>query len=771
VVNKGLTTREAEKRREEYGANIIPEKKPNWVISYFKKLSGPVAWMLEVSLVLELVLGKQLEALVIGLLLLFNATISTLQERQSYQALSILRKRLTISIRTLRDGKWKMLPAGELVPGDCIYLRVGDLIPADLRLLEGSLLVDKSAITGESLPEEVAAGGSAFAGTVIRRGEASALVEMTGGRTTYGKTAELVRLAATPGHLQKLVFAIVRNLVILDIALIVVVMIYALLARLPMADMIPFALILLVASIPIALPVTFTLATALGARSLTTEGVLVTRLSAIEDAAEMEVLCTDKTGTLTENRLHVAAVSAMAPYTEQDVLRYAAYASDPATHDPLDLAIFKHAEQKQIILTGWQRRSYTPFDPQSKRSEAVVVNGTHKVRIMKGAAGVISSMVSDRIQEKLDDRSFSRQGYRVLGVAADSGRGLAPVGLIAFEDPLRHDSAGLLERLKEMGIRLIMITGDGLATARTVAGKLGLSGKACTPKTAGSSLKAGLSECDVIAEVLPEDKYLLVRAIQKTGLTVGMTGDGVNDAPALKQAEVGIAVANATDVAKAAASLVLTKPGLSNVVNAIQTSREIYQRMLTYTLNKIVKTIEIAFFLGFGLMLTGTFVTTPLLMILLLFTNDFVTMMIATDNVKASLKPNHWQVRTLVLSALFIAIPILLLSFGVFLFGRDVLKLPLAELQTMIFAMLVFSGQGTIYLVRERDHFWSSRPSRSLILSSLIDITVVTLIVTLGFLVTPLPLVYTLGLLGVIAAYLVLVDFVKVRVFRWLKVR
>ena len=727
--------------------------------------------MLEVSLVLELVLGKQLEALVIGLLLLFNAAISTLQERQSYQALSILKKRLTISIRTLRDGKWKMLPAEELVPGDCIYLRVGDLIPADIRLLEGSLLVDKSAITGESLPEEVSAGGSAFAGTVVRRGEASARVEKIGTQTTYGKTAELVRLASTPGHLQKLVFSIVRDLVILDIVLIVVVMIYALVVGLPLSDMIPFALILLVASIPIALPVTFTLATALGARSLTTKGVLVTRLSAIEDAAEMEVLCTDKTGTLTENNLCVAIIQALSPYTQQDVIQYAALASDPATHDPLDLAIYKKAKLEHIDLDDWQRSAYIPFDPLTKRSEAVVENDRLKIKIMKGATKVINSLLTNRGKEGLNDQALSRQGYRVLSVAIDTGKGYKPVGLIAFEDPLRQDSASLLRRLKEMGIRLIMITGDGLATAQTVARKVGLMGKGCTPKTAGSPLKMGLSDCDVVAEVLPEDKFKLVSTIQKTGLTVGMTGDGVNDAPALKQAEVGIAVANATDVAKAAASLVLTKPGLSNVVDAIQTSREIYQRMLTYTLNKIVKTIEIAFFLGFGLMLTGTFVTTPLLMILLLFTNDFVTMMIATDNVKASHKPNRWQVRTLVIAALFIAVPILLLSFGVYLFGRNVLNLPLAELQTLIFAMLVFSGQGTIYLVRERNPFWSSIPSRSLIISSLTDIVVVTLIVTLGFLVTPIPLAYTLSLLGVILVYLVLVDLAKVQVFRMLKVR
>jgi H+-transporting ATPase len=769
--DNGLSNREVIKLRSEYGSNTIPERKPNWVISYLKKLSGPVAWMLEVSLVLELVLGKRLEALVIGLLLLFNAAISTIQERQSYQALSILKKRLTISIRTMRDGKWKMLPAEQLVPGDCIYLRVGDLIPADIRLLEGSLLVDKSAITGESLPEEISTGDRAFAGTVVRRGEASAQVEKIGAQTTYGKMAELVRLAATPGHLQKLVFSIVRNLIILDIALIAIVMLYALVTRLPLSDMIPFALILLVASIPIALPVTFTLATALGARSLTTKGVLVTRLSAIEDAAEMEVLCTDKTGTLTENQLSVASVQALAPYKEQDVIRYAAFASNPATHDPLDLAIFAEVKKKRVDLNGWQRSNYTPFDPLTKRSEAVVVAGNQKINIMKGATKSINSLLARRIKGGLDNQSLSRQGYRVLGVAADTGKGLEPVGLIAFEDPLRHDSASLLERLKELGIRLIMITGDGLATAQTVARKVGLTGKGCTPKTASSSLKTGLSDCDVVAEVLPEDKFKLVRTIQKTGLTVGMTGDGVNDAPALKQAEVGIAVANATDVAKAAASLVLTRPGLSNVVDAIQTSREIYQRMLTYTLNKIVKTIEIAFFLGFGLMLTGTFVTTPLLMILLLFTNDFVTMMIATDNVKASHRPNRWQVRTLVIAALFIALPILLLSFGVFLFGRNILHLPLAESQTLIFAMLVFTGQGTIYLVRERNHFWSSCPSRSLIISSLIDITVVTLIVTLGFLVTPIPLIYTLTLLGVIIGYLALVDLIKVEVFRLLKVR
>jgi H+-transporting ATPase len=340
-------------------------------------------------------------------------------------------------------------------------------------------------------------------------------------------------------------------------------------------------------------------------------------------------------------------------------------------------------------------------------------------------------------------------------------------GLIAFQDPPRSDSASLVSRLKNLGIRVVMITGDGLLTAKAIAAKVGIGDCDCSGKTLDDTDTQWVNDdgCEVYAEVLPAEKFKLVEKYQQAGLTVGMTGDGVNDAPALKQADVGVAVSSATDVAKAAASLVLTSPGLGNLVAAVETSRRIYQRMLTYTLNKIIKTIEIAFFLSLGLVFTHTFVTTPLLMVLLLFTNDFVTMTISTDRVKPSQLPNRWNVRSIVVGAISLALQILALSFGIFWYAHAVLQLPLANLQTLLFVMLVYSGQGTIYLVRERGHFWHSLPSKWMLIGTTVDILVVGVLATQGILMAPIPLMLVVEVFGVIGLYLIGLDFIKVPIF------
>ncbi len=763
----GLSQNEVQKLLQQYGPNSIPEQKIRTWVVFLKKMWAPVPWMLEASVILELILGKHIEAGIIGALVVFNAFMSTLQENRAQNALALLRKRLTVTSRVLRDGKWQMIPGSELVPEDILYLRMGDLVPADVDLVGGQLLLDQSTLTGESMPVDAEKGAAAYAGTTVVRGEAAAKVTKTGVHTRFGKTAELVRQAKTTGQLERIVFSIAKNLVILDAILVGIVLIYALISGLPMTDLLPFALILLVASVPVALPATFTVATALGALDLAKNGVLVTRLSAIEEAASMQVLCTDKTGTLTENQLQVANIIGFPPYSPLEVLRLAVMASDEATQDPLDKAILEKAQQEKIdVRINDTRQKFIPFEPATKRSEAIFIENGQELRILKGAPQVVSTFDSRLNGKFLNEvESLASQGLRVLAIASGLEGSVRIAGLVAFQDPPRPDSASLVSRLKELGIRVVMITGDGLLTAQAIATKIGIGSHACP----GDSLKDSHWEddngCEVYAEVLPEEKYTLVQKYQHAGLTVGMTGDGVNDAPALKQAEVGVAVSSATDVAKAAASLVLTSPGLGNLVAAIETSRRIYQRMLTYTLNKIIKTIEIAFFLSFGLIFTHTFVTTPLLMVLLLFTNDFVTMSISTDRVKPSQMPNQWKVRTIVIGAILLALPILALSFTIFWYAHTILQLPLANLQTLLFVMLVYSGQGTIYLVRERKYFWNSRPSKWMLIGTTLDILVVGLMATRGILMAPVSPVLVIELFGIISVFLVLLDFIKTPIF------
>jgi H+-transporting ATPase len=768
----GLTTAEARRRLGQFGPNAAPEERRRPVLALLSKLWAPVPWMLEVTIVLEVVLAHYPEAVIIAVLLVFNAVLSFVQENRAQGALALLRRRLAVQARVRRDGHWQLLSAQELVPGDLVHLRMGDRTPADVTLSSGQVLLDQSSLTGESVPVDAGPGQAAYAGTDVKRGEATGVVTATGTRTSFGKTAELVRLAHAAGHLQVIIFAIVKYLVLLDALLVAGVLIYALFVPRPPGEILPFALILLVASIPVALPATFTLATALGALELSRQGVLVTRLAAIEEAAGMDVLCSDKTGTITQNQLTLTALHPYAPHTENDLLRLAGLASDDSTQDPIDLAVLAAARDRGVLAAAPARLSFLPFDPATKRCETVLQQADGPLRVVKGAPLVVTALTpGNQEQVEADVERMAAEGLRVLAVAAGRDADLHVAGLVALQDPPREDSAALVQNLGDLGVRVLMVTGDGLTTARAVARQVGLGNRACSAEELRDGKNGEALSCDVFAGVLPEDKFRLVQALQKEGHTTGMTGDGVNDAPALKQAEVGIAVASATDVAKAAASLVLTSPGLGNIVAAVQTSRRIYQRMLTYTLNKIIKTLEVALFLSLGLVLTGTLVTTPLLIVLLLFTNDFVTMSIATDRATFARTPERWRVRPLVATALGLAVPILLLSFGVFLWGRDQLHLPLPQLQTLVFVMLVFNGQGTVYLVRERGHFWNSRPGGWLLLSSGLDILLVGLMATQGILMTAISPLLVAGTLGLIVAYLAALDFLKIRIVSYFQLR
>lgn len=761
----GLSSQEAQQRLQQVGANIVPEDHPHPLLVFLRKLWGPVPWMLEITIMLQFILGRYPDVIITLSLLLVNGVLSFVEENRAQNALALLRQRLTIQARVLRDGDWRLLPAQELVPGDIIRVRTGDVVPADLRMADGQISVDQSALTGESALAEIATDSTVYAGSIIKRGEGTAEVIATGTRTYYGKTADLVHTARTASHVETIIQTIVKYLVLVNGVLAGVISIYGLVNNLPLTELLPFVLILLVASVPVALPTTFTLANALGSMELSRRGVLTTRLSALTEAAGMEVLCTDKTGTLTRNELKLVSVHAFAPYTEDDVLEFAALASDASTQDPIDLAVLEDVASRGKVVDRSSRLQFIPFDSKTKRTEARLQRADHISRVVKGFPAMVASIAKSSADLSSVVEQMAARGDRVLSVAAGTDDELNLIGLIGLQDPPREDSQTVIEKLGELGIGIVMVTGDSPETARIVAGKVGIDGPVCSAEQLRSSSDLDDLDCAVFAGVYPDDKFRLVQGLQKRGRIVGMTGDGVNDAPALKQAEVGIAVANATDVAKASASLVLTNPGLTDMLVAVEAGRQIFQRMLTYTLNKIIKTFQIGMFLTLGLLFTGVMITRPRLILLLLFANDFVTMSIATDKVSFSQKPDHWNIRPLIISALVLASGWLVYLFAGLLMVQYVLRLPLEELQTFVFVMLVFSGQANVYLVRERSHFWRSRPSLWLALSTVVDVIVVSLLAAQGILMVAIPPILIAAAFGTTIIYTIMLDFLKVWIF------
>jgi H+-transporting ATPase len=758
----GLTTAEAEASRAQAGANEVPEPPPHPLRALAGRFGGPVAWMLEAALVIELGLGKAPEAVIIAALLVFNALLAQFQERRAEEALRLLRHRLRVSARVLRDGMWSLLPAREVVPGDRIHLRMGDIVPADGRIVDGQVEVDQSTITGESAAASRGPGETLFSSSIVQRGEASADVIATGTRTFYGKTAELVRSAKAASHLERLLFEVVRYLVTLDTLLAVVVLTIGSLRGVSLTTMVPFVLILLIASVPAAMPATFTIANALESRRLVDRGVLVTELSAVQDAASMDLLCADKTGTLTEGRETLGDLVSLVGDDDRAILALAGAACDESTQDTIDLAVLAEARRRGVAAL--ERTRFLPFDPALKRSEAWIRSADGPVRVVLGSPSVVADLCERRAPglEAAMDR-LAGTGARVLAVASGPEGHLSVAGLLALADPPRSDAAALIGRLGSMGVRVVLLTGDTTVTARTVARRLGLGDHLGDR----SNLSADPSGFDGFAGIYPEDKYRLVRAFQAQGHIVGMTGDGVNDAPALKQAEVGIAVASATDVARASAKLVLTRPGLSNIVDAIEGGRMVYRRMLTWTLNKISKNFEQVFLLTFGFLITGVFVTSPFLILLMVFANDFVSMSVGTDNARISTTPDRWHVREIAALSAVIASGWLVLSFSLLAWALAVAHLAVGTLQTLFFVYLVFSSQTSLLLLRETGHAWASRPHPVLVATILVDGLAVSLLALTGTLMSPLPAALLLFVLGLVLLTAAVLDQVKVAFLRW----
>ena len=717
---------------------------------------------------LQVVLHKYIEAAVIGGLLIFNAALAAIQEGRTQATLHALKSQLALNSSVKRDGVWKTIPAKELVRGDLVKLSLGGVVAADVHLLDGSILLDQSMLTGESLSIEAGAGADTFAGALVRRGEATAEVTATGVHTKFGRTAELVRTAHVVSSQQKAVLRIVRNLAIFNGAVIVLIGVYAFTHSMPWVEIVPLLLTSVLASIPVALPATFTLSSALGARALTKVGVLPTRLSAVDEAASIDVLCVDKTGTLTRNELSVTSVRPMPGFDEAHTLGMAALASSDGGQDSVDAAIRSAASHKPASNLP-RLNSFVPIDPASKFSEATATDSNGgKQRIVKGAFTAVVGLTTPAPSADGIANELEKQGFRVLAVAAGPPASLQMIGLIALSDTPREDSASLVSELHALGVRTVMVTGDAPATAAIVAHAVGIEGAVCPPGPLPSEIKP--ADFAVFASILPEGKYDLVKAFQKNGDTVGMCGDGANDAPALRQAQIGIAVSTATDVAKSAAGVVLTTAGLGGIVSAVKEGRITFQRILSYALNSIIKKIVQVLLLAIGLVMTGHAVLTPMLMVIVMITGDFLAMSFTTDRVRPSRSPNSWAIGRITAAGVVLGICFLGFCVGLLAVGKFELRLGIEGLRTLAVVAIVFGSQATIYALRDRQHLWGLRPSVWLVSSSVADVLIISTLATLGIAMSPLPIWVVVGEFAAAIVFGLLLDLIKIPVFGRLRI-
>ena len=775
----GLSEEEAENRLLEHGYNEVMERKGRPVLKFMGKLWGVSAWMLELIILLSAVLGKYSDLVVVGALLVVNAVLGFLQERRADGIVEALRQRLHISSRVLRDSRWRIIPARELVPGDIIRARPGDIVPADIKLMNGYLSVDQSALTGESQEADKAPGDVLSSGSVARRGEGDGVVMLTGAKTFFGRTTELVQQARPKLHIEAVVAKVVRRLLVIVSVLMGIVIAVTLMRGAPLLETVPLLLVLLMGAVPVALPVMFTVSMAVGSKELAKRGVLVTRLSASEDAATMDVLCVDKTGTITENRLTVTSVIPLGNATESDVLSAGALASKEANHDPIDQAFLAASVERHLFdgAPAVTPVSFAPFDAANRRTEAVVEWKGKRLRVMKGAVRTLAEVcgLKPAAIEELEERAAGSalKGYRTLAVARGGETGTPELlGLVTLHDPPRPDAGRLIGALRDLGVRVKMLTGDALAVAGEIARVIGLSNirRVADLKTAEAPAggdTADMAEgADGFAEVYPEDKYTVVRRLQAAGHVTGMTGDGVNDAPALRQAEVGIAVSSAADVAKGAASVVLTEPGLANILTLVEQGRAIYQRILTWVINKISRTILKAGFVAVAFMVTGKFVVSAFAMLLMVFMTDFAKIALATDRVRPSKKPETWNIGGFIAvsSALGVMMVAEALFFLWFCWERFGLASSDGALYTFSLLTLFYFAMFSILSARERRQFWASVPSTTLIIVLAADTIIGTALTFLGLPgLVPLPWWQVLSIFAyTMAACLAVNDVVKV---------
>jgi H+-transporting ATPase len=766
VPKAGLSSREAAKRLRQYGGNEIAEKKTHPFLRFLGFFWGPIPGMIEVAAIIAAVIHRWDDFYVIVAMLLLNAGVGFWQRQKADHAIDLLKQKLALTARVRRDGRWLAIPARELVPGDLVRVRLGDVVPADLQLLTGDyLLVDQSTLTGESLPVEKRVGETAYSGSIIRQGEMDALVAKTGMNTYFGRTAKLVEEARTVSHFQKALIKIGDYLMIMGLAMVAIIVLVSLFRHEKILETLQYALVLTVAAVPATLPAVLSVTLAVGAGVLAARGAIASKMAAIDELAGMDVLCSDKTGTITQNALTIGKVQPFSGFTAQEVLLLGALASREEDQDPIDLAIIQKSK-KMPEIAGSQGKytvtAYKPFDPVAKRTEATLENGAgHRFRVAKGAPQVILALLDGDAavaqQVNLLVEGFAAKGYRALGVAKAEGAGKWQyAGLIALYDPPRQDSAQTLKAAQEIGVAVKMVTGDHLAIAQEIAREVHL-GTNIQPVSAfldkpDREAERVVEQADGFAQVFPEHKYHIIELLQAKGHIVGMTGDGVNDAPALKKADVGIAVSGATDAAKSAAHIVLTRPGLSVIVDAIREARKIFQRMNSYAIYRIGGILRVLFFITLTLVFFNFYAVTAIMVILQVLLNDIPILAIAYDNVRPEDRPVKWNMREVMSVATYLGLMGVFFSFILFYLALRILHLDFKTIQTLNFLKFTVSGYLYIYMSRTRRMFWTLKPGALMLWSGVISRALATAIAVFGWYVPPISwqlagLVWALALL------------------------
>ena len=776
----GLGGAEAARRLAEYGPNAIEEEHKSPYGKFLSYFWGPIPWMIEVAAVLSAVARHWEDFTIIVTMLVINAGVGFWEEFKADNAIAALKKTLALKARVLRDGVWRHIAAQELVPGDVVLIHLGNIIPADVKLVEGEYLsVDQSALTGESLPVDKAVGDTAYSSSIAKMGEMKAVVTATGARTYFGRTAKLVQTAGTTSHFQKAVLRIGNFLILLTLGLVALILVVALFRNDPLVDTILFALILTVAAIPVALPAVLSVTMAVGAVKLARMKAIVSRLVSIEEMAGMDILCSDKTGTLTKNQLAVGDPELVAAKDVDELVLCAALASKAEADDPIDIAVFT-ALGDHGKLAGYKTLRFTPFDPVRKRTEADIEFGARRFSVAKGAPQVVLDLagLDETARRDVEARvdALAEKGYRTLGIARKSTGGRWRfLGLLPLFDPPRDDSVATIEEAKALGLDIRMVTGDNTAIARQIASKLHI-GTNIIPARQIFDAQGRHHDGDEIeraegfAEVFPEHKFKIVRELQSRGHIVGMTGDGVNDAPALKQADVGIAVSGATDAARAAADLVLIAPGLGVIARAMEEARMIFERMTSYAVFRIAETIRVLLFMTLAILVFNFYPVTAIMIVLLAILNDFPIMMIAYDNAPVARRPVRWDMHRVLTLSVVLGVMGVIASFGMFWIGEEYLKMPRDEIQTLMFLKLLVAGHLTIYLTRNTGAFWARPwPNWRLIVMTESTQILGTLAAVYGWYVTPIGWEIALAVWGYALAWFAINNVVKVYLYRLIR--
>ena len=774
TVSEGLTQIEAEKRLTKYGYNELTEEKANPFLKFLSYLWGPIPWMIEIAAVLSAFARHWEDLGIILALLVVNAIVGFWEEFQAGNAIAALKQRLALNAKVHRDKSWKSIPARQLVPGDLIRLRLGDIVPADAELLDSEPLeIDQSALTGESLPVTRKTSEVVYSGSIVRQGEADALVQVTGAKTYFGKTAQLVEKAHTTSHFQQAILKIGDYLIVLALVLVVFILGVAIFRGDPLLTTIEFALVLTIAAIPVAMPTVLSVTMAVGARLLAKEKAIVSHLASIEELAGVDVLCSDKTGTLTQNRLTLGdpfCVNGVAP---EDLLLSAALASRAEDQDAIDMAVLGAVHQAKIAT--YAIIHFMPFDPVHKRTEATISKSGETLKVTKGAPQVILELATNaetvkaQVGKTIDE--FATRGFRSLGVARTDQQGdWQFLGVLPLYDPPREDSKSTIETAQNMGIKVKMVTGDQMAIGKEIASQLGLGTNIVNADLFNTNkqqkhgqLDSAIEWADGFAQVFPEHKFDIVSLLQEHGHIVGMTGDGVNDAPALKKADAGIAVSGATDAARAAADIALLTPGLSIIIDAIKESRKIFQRMNSYAVYRIAETMRVLLFMTLSILVFNFYPVTAAMIVLLALLNDGAILSIAFDRANFDDKPEKWNMPYVLGLASVLGIIGVIASFGMFYLGDRVFHLDRSVLQTLIYLKLSVAGHLTIFLTRGKRHFWSRPLPAPILLGAVFGTqTVATLIAVYGVLMTPIGWGWALLVWGYALAWFLVNDQITV---------